>query len=69
VRSIGEYLGGLWQLLRLALVHRARLNGPYWRWRAETAFGSDRANWPAPRDRRRAIRTFARWVHRMRRDL
>lgn len=57
-------------LLGLALVvwsTRGRVNGRYWRWRRETALGTDAAAWPAPRERRRAILAYGAWVWRMRR--
>jgi hypothetical protein len=69
MRRAIETLGGLWELLRLALKTRCRLRGKYWRWRHETAFGSDPAKMPSRRDRWRAMLDYGRWVHRMRRGL
>lgn len=62
-----ETLGGLYQLLRLAIVSRFRLRGAYWSWRTQTAFGR---GWPHGRLARwHAIMDYARWVHRMRRQM
>ena len=67
MRRTIETLGGLWQLARLALKTRCRLRGKYWRWRYETAFGSDPAKMPGRRERWRAMLDYGRWLHRMRR--
>lgn len=58
----GETVGGLCSLLRLGFQTRFRFGGPYWRWRHETAFGRCE---PDPREKRRAILDYARWVWRM----
>lgn len=66
MRRIQETIGGLWELACLAAASRFRLRGPYWRWRAETAFGGGSA--PPPLGRRlRAILDYGRWVYRMKR--
>lgn len=60
-----DTFGGLWQLLRLAAITRARFRGDYWTWRVQTAFGRG-----APTSRLellRAIVEYGRWVHRARR--
>jgi len=69
MRTLIELLGGLWELLRLAFKTRFRLRGPYWRWRAETAFGTDPSKLPSRWQRWRAILDYGRWVHRMRRRM
>lgn len=57
--------GGLYQLLRLAVVSRFRFGGPYWQWRLQTAFGR---GYPEGRlELARSVLAYARWVHRMRR--
>lgn len=66
MRHLLETIGGMWALLMLAARTRFRLRGSYWRWRMETAFGSDRTKWPPRRERFHAILDYARWVHRMR---
>jgi hypothetical protein len=68
VHRLLDTIGGLWELLRLALRTRFRFSGPYWRWRIETAFGSDRRRWPPLRERIMAALEYGRWVHRMRRE-
>ena len=60
-------LSGLIELIRLAVVTRFRLRGPYWTWRMETALGRDRAKWPSARERRRAILRYAAWAREIRR--
>jgi len=67
MRWLLDTLGGLWQLALLACKTRFRLTGPYWTWRMETAFGSDRRRWPPRRQRLLAILDYARWIHRMKR--
>lgn len=66
IRRFGETLGGLWQLLRLAIKTRCRLRGAYWRWRYETAFGTDPAQRPSRLSQWRSIIEYGRWLHRMR---
>jgi len=60
-------LTALWSLLILASRTRFRLNGAYWSWRQETAFGADPSRWPSRRARREAMLHYGRWVHTMRR--
>ena len=62
-----ETLGGLWELLLLAARSRFRMGGAYWRWRRETAFGTDPARRPPRRERLRAVLDYGRWVYRMKR--
>ena len=64
-----DTLGGIWELMRIAVRSRFRLRSSYWRWRAETAFGADLAQRPPFRERMRALLDYARWVHRMKKDL
>ena len=57
-------------LLGLGLVllrARGRLRGAYWTWRKQTAFGGSPSEWPAARERRRAMLDFGAWVWAMRR--
>ena len=60
-------LSGLLELIRLAIVTRFRLRGPYWRWRMETALGRDRSKWPSARERRASILRYAAWAREIRR--
>ncbi|MBT8484695.1 MAG: hypothetical protein HKO59_05170 [Phycisphaerales bacterium] len=69
MRWLVETAGGLLELVRLGGRSGFRLRGPYWRWRLETAFGSDRSAWPPRRQRLAAMLEYARWVYRMRRTL
>lgn len=64
--TAGLLLGGV-ELVRLAARSRFRMGGPYWRWRLETAFGTDRRRWPPRRQRLLAALEYGRWVRRMRR--
>lgn len=64
---MSERLGGLWQLLLLAVRTRFRFGGAYWRWRNETAFGADAARRPPLADRVHAALEYGRWIHRMKR--
>jgi hypothetical protein len=65
MRLLIETIGGLWELMLLAIKTRFRFAGPYWRWRIETAFGDDPSRWPPRRQRLAATLAYARWVHRM----
>lgn len=65
--SVRETIGGCWQLVRLAWISRFNLRGPYWQWREHTAFGEPGTI--SPRARRHALMDYARWVHRMRRQM
>lgn len=62
-----ESIGGLWELALIAARSRMRFSGAYWRWRMETAFGSDPAAMPTRRARLGAILAYGRWVYRMKR--
>ena len=64
--GLRDTVGGMWELTRLAAASRFRLNG-YWRWRDETAFGSDPAIRPGAIARWRALLDYGRWVYRMKR--
>ncbi|MBX3384905.1 MAG: hypothetical protein KF864_15515 [Phycisphaeraceae bacterium] len=58
-------LRAVYELLRLAVISRFRLRGPYWRWRMHTAFGRG-----MPTSRlalARSVFEYATWVARMRR--
>ena len=68
MRHLFETLGGVWELLLLAIKARFRIRRPYWRWRYETAFGSDLAARPAKFEQLKAVLSYGRWVYRMKRD-
>ena len=67
MRTALHTLDALWQLARLAVITRGRLAGRYWRWRRETAFGTDPARMPPRAERVKAVLRFGHWVGRMRR--
>ncbi|MHC4128084.1 MAG: hypothetical protein ACYTE6_16055 [Planctomycetota bacterium] len=67
MRHVLDTLGGLWELLLLAVRSRFRVRGRYWRWRAETAFGAEPKARPTRWRRARAALEYGRWVHRMKR--
>lgn len=60
-----DFLGGLWELLRLAVITRFRFRGPYWQWRLHTAFGRGlpTSRWELVR----SILAYGRWAYRARR--
>jgi len=60
-----EFLGALWELLRLGLRTGFRFRGPYWRWRLHTAFG--RGYPVSKQETLKSVFTYGRWVYRMRR--
>lgn len=62
-----ETIGGVWELGRIAAASRFRMRGGYWRWRDETAFGSDPSARPGAGARWRAVLDYGRWVYRMKR--
>ena len=64
---LGDTLGGLWELALIAVRSRGRLGSGYWKWRAETAFGSDPTRRPPVHQRLRQVMAYGRWVHRMKR--
>jgi hypothetical protein len=64
---MAETIGGLWELFRLGVKTRFHFRGPYWQWRLETAFGTDRSKWPPLRRRVHAAIDYGKWIHRMRR--
>ena len=68
MRRIIDTLGGIWELFLLGVKTKFLLRGRYWRWRAETAFGSDPQRWPPRRQRLAATLDYARWVYRMKRN-
>src|SRR5262245_30074533 len=65
MRVIDRLIDGcfaLYELLRLALVTKLRLRGPYWNWRLHTAFG--RGYPPSRWELIRAVVAYGAWVHR-----
>lgn len=61
-----DHLGGVYELVRLALVSGLRLRGPYWQWRVHTAFGR---GMPGTRGELvRSVLAYGRWVYRLRRS-
>ncbi|HYE03826.1 MAG TPA: hypothetical protein VD963_11415 [Phycisphaerales bacterium] len=58
-------LGGVYELVRLALVARQGRRGPYWSWRLMTAFG--RGYPESRRELARSVIEYGRWVRMMRR--
>ncbi|MCH2143606.1 MAG: hypothetical protein MK082_00520 [Phycisphaerales bacterium] len=53
--------------IRLAFATRFRLRGRYWRWRHETAFGTDPVRHPSRGEMIRLAIHYAAWTTRMRR--
>jgi len=65
VRALVETLGGIYELVRLALISGFRLRGRYWSWRLHTAFGR---GYPDSRaELVRAVLCYGRWIWRTRR--
>ncbi len=67
MNRLRDTIGGVWELGRLAAASRFRLGNRYWRWRDETAFGTDPATRPGTLARWRALLDYGRWVYRMKR--
>jgi len=60
-----DFLGGLYELARLAAISRFRFRGDYWTWRLYTAFGRGLPDSRA--ELVRAVLAYGIWAHRMRR--
>ena len=54
-------------LLRLGIATRFRMRSSYWQWRMQTAFGTDRREWPGLLRRIKLTLDYAAWTSRMRR--
>lgn len=67
MRLFIDTLGGIGEIIRLGLRSGMRLRSPYWRWRVETAFGSDPTCRPGLFARMKAMLAYGRWVYRMKR--
>ncbi len=67
INRLVETIGGVWELGRLASASRFRMRSGYWRWRYETAFGSDPSARPGAIARLHALLDYGRWVYRMKR--
>ena len=67
MRHLLANLAGCWELMLLAIRSRCRLRGAYWRWRHETAFGTDPAHQPSRWAQLRQVLAYGRWVHEMKR--
>jgi len=65
MRTLLDYLGGLYELARLGVITGFRFRGPYWSWRLETAFG--RGYPSSRRELLRAVLAYGAWMRRMRR--
>lgn len=59
-----DTIGGLYELLRLGVITRFRLRGPYWQWRLHTAFGR---GYPPRAEMIASVLEYGRWVYRTRR--
>jgi len=55
-----------WAALRLGFATGFRFRGAYWRWRRETAFGTDPERMPEARARREAMIDYLVWTASMR---
>ncbi len=62
-----QTVDALWQLARLAVLSRFQLRGAYWKWRADTAFGTDLKRMPSRAARLKAVLEYGAWVGQMRR--
>jgi len=67
VRHVIDTIGGVWELILLAWKSRFRMRSVYWRWRYETAFGTDPTKMPPRLQRLRAMLDYGRWVYRIKR--
>ncbi|MCC6908788.1 MAG: hypothetical protein IT430_12660 [Phycisphaerales bacterium] len=59
-----NFIGGLLALARFATMGALGRHNRYWQWRRSTAFGDFEV---PPREKRRALLDYGRWVHMMRR--
>ena len=62
-----DTLGGLWELAWLALRTGYHPHNAYWKWRNETAFGTEESNTLSRIERWRSILEFGRWLYRIKR--
>ncbi|HRP63106.1 MAG TPA: hypothetical protein PK400_07435 [Phycisphaerales bacterium] len=67
MRTLLDTIGGIWELFLLAWKSGFRMRNAYWKWRYETAFGTDPAKMPSAKERRKAILDYGRWVYRTKR--
>ncbi len=67
LKGIRHWIAGLLGLLLVVVRYRGRFKNAYWRWRRETAFGSDSSETPGGVDHWWAILDFGAWVWQMRR--
>ena len=66
-RIVRVLVTGIIGLTMVVWATRGRLRGRYWRWRRETALGTDESAWPDGSTQRRAMLAYGAWVWRMRR--
>lgn len=67
VHRVIETVCGVWALVVLGFKTGFRLRGSYWKWRYETAFGSEPNTHITRRQRFIAMIEYGKWVHRMNR--
>jgi hypothetical protein len=65
LHSIGQTVGGVYELTRLGFATRFRFKGPYWQWRLHTAFG--RGYPESKKELIAAVLSYGRWVRSLRR--
>ncbi|MCK4871853.1 MAG: hypothetical protein KAS72_03915 [Phycisphaerales bacterium] len=63
MRLVLDTIGGIYELMRLAVLSLYRPHARYWQWRIETAFGR---GWPGRIEALLAVLEYGRWMHRMR---
>jgi len=65
MRHVVLPLAACWELLRLGFITRFKFDGPYWRWRTNTAFGRG-----MPEGGRlglyKSVLDYGKWVHQQR---
>ena len=66
MRTLRNLIPGILGLLHLGFATGFRLRGPYWRWRMETALGTDPEAWPSRVEQCRSILAYGAWARRLR---
>lgn len=66
VDYLAAMVRAMWNLFLLGCKAGFNTSNPYWKWRKETAFGSDPARMPSAAEQRRAMIEYGEWVGHMR---
>lgn len=64
IRSLLDFLGGLFEMIRMGVISKFKLRGQYWSWRTHTAFPE--SNPPRGQSMPRLALEYFIWAHRIR---